>query len=244
MAHNFLHKAMNKLDSIKQGYQAQAFAKEHEGYRDYWGDISEWGDPSGKIIGHSDSAEYHPGRPIYEGGYTDMSHVQSEINVNKKEARNEEGPVNIPWDRSMALEGAGSSPYRLGGLDDPYEGWGTDEQGMPSIGNVGVTGVRGGSIGDEYDDYFTDRINVNNTRGDYITSTDSQRGRGPGSDYQSYLESVYQTPEGPTKYSQLGKGRGSTQYFEHPTKGSGSWSKKGLLGWLGIPTGTYSPKGG
>ena len=222
MAHNFLHKAMNKLDSIKQGYQAQAFAKEHEGYRDYWGDQAFEG----------------------EGGYYESAHVQSELNRNLKEGRNEEGPVNIPWKRSMALEGAGSSPYRLGGLDDPYEGWGTDEQGMPSIGNVGVWGVRGGAVGDEIDNYLTNNIRSSNPRGDYMTHTTSQRGRGRGSDLQSYLESVYQTPEGPTKYSQLGKGRGSTQYFEHPTKGSGSWSKKGLLGWLGIPTGTYSPKGG
>ena len=234
------------IKGIPGGLQSKSFAKKHEGLRDKAQDIAYWGDPSGKIVNYSDE-----GRPIYEGGYFHTANVSSELNRNLKEARNEEGPMNIPWERSAALAGAGVSPYRLGGLDDPYAGYtgGIDAsyytgggRGLPSLSGVGVSGVRGGAVGDEIDDYLTSIIRSSNPRGDYMTHTSSQRGRGPGSDFQKYFESVYQTPKGPTKYSQLGSGPGSSQYFEHPTEGSGSWRYKGLLGMLGLPSGTYNPR--
>ena len=234
------------LASIKQGYQSRSFAKKHEGFRGEAQDIAYWGDPSGNIVGYDDHAK----RPIYEGGYFDTAHVSSELNRNIKEARNEEGPINIPWERSMAIEDAGSNPYRLGGLDDPYADYtgGSDanyytgSKGLLSLSGVGVSGVRGGAVGDEIDNYLTNIMRASNLSGDYITSTSSQRGRGKGSQSDKYFKSVYQTPQGELESSQLGSGRGATQYFKHPTEGSGSWGYKGLLGMLGIPTGAFNPK--
>jgi len=229
------------IKGIPGGLQSKSFAKKHEGLREEARDIAYWGDPSGKIVNYSDE-----GRPIYEGGYHHTTDIESET---KRFARHG-GDYKEGLDRDE-LEQAGFNPNFLGGLDDPYADFtgGGDAsyytgggRGLPSLSGVGVSGVSGGAIDPEINKYLSQAINASNPRGDYITSTRSQRGSGGGSAADKYFESVYNIPAGELKRSQRGSGSGSTQYFEHPTEGSGSWGYKGLLGMLGLPSGTFNPR--
>lgn len=158
---------------MRGGREAERFFDETEDYRKKWSDISEYGDPEGRVIGFDDD-----GRPIYEGGSIGQTQIQSEASrvFNPQGLTREE------------LEGVGINPNRLGGFD-PYEGFSGD------IGNVGVWGAGGKLTEDEQN--FYSKVTGSNLRGDVTTSTPnwfqditqtpegpmeySQRGRGRGS---------------------------------------------------------------
>jgi len=211
-------KLANLLDLLKSGYQdikggreAQRWFDENEAYRKKWSDISEYGDPSGKIVGYNTSQD---NRPIYEGGLAHKANIKSELT-----SLSEQGGQLTDEE----LQSVGLNPNRRGNFD-PYEGFSGD------IGNVGVWGAEGGTFGANNmhrkieglnQDYY-EKIEQTNPRGDYLKST------------PNYFEDRIQTPEGEMMFNQMGRGRGSSMYGEIPGRGSAHlrYSK-----FFGIPLG-------
>ena len=219
---NLLDLLKNRWQDIKEGPEAERWFDENEAYREKWSEISEYGDPSGKIVGYNTSQN---NRPIYEGGLAHKANIKSELT-----SLSEQGGQLTDEE----LQSVGLNPNRRGNFD-PYEGHENQpvyqyENRIPSIGNVGVWGAGGGTFGannmhrktEGLNQDFYEKIEQTNPRGDYIKST------------PNYFEDRIQTPEGEMMFNQMGRGRGSSMYGEIPGRGSAHlrYSK-----FFGIPLG-------